>query len=287
MRLLDLAEGCITPVIVTQDAHKHLGTDKGMSTVVGTHQILSSLRGGRRVGARPGAADLVRALADMKLMGKQGYVRLYRELGERIAEAVSTIEAGGMKVLHAHNRMPGSTVIAVEDPSGAVSPRMKKKGYSMSPIYLARSGDASACQTGWQLSLLPHHLRLVKGGKSALAAFTEDLVPTHRAVHGTTLAQLSRRFLRENSLLAFLVAGNPDPFMFQLLRKEGFGRKLAGQMIRRYVTAQLDSGTVCTLKRRDPVWQLACRGSVCWLLLSLVAALFRRLAPLRRALRGR
>jgi len=287
MRLLDLAEGCITPVIVTQDAHKHLGTDKGLSTIVGTHGILSSLRGGRRVGARPGAADLVRGLADMKLMGKQGYVKLYRELGKSIADAVSTIEAGGMKVLHAHNRMPGSTVIAVDDPSGAVAPRMKKKGYSTAPIYLARPGDPTACQTGWQLSLLPHHLRPVKGGKSALAAFTEDLVPTHQAVQGTTAAKLSRRFLRENSLLAFLAAGNPDPFLFQLLRTEGFGRKLAGQIIRRYVTAQLDSGTVCTLKRPDPVWQLACRGSLCWLLLSLVTVLSRRLAALRRALRSR
>lgn len=287
MRLLDLAEGCITPVIVTQDAHKHLGVDKGLSTVVGTHRILSALQGSRRVGARPGAADLVRALANMKLLGKQGYVRLYRELGERIAEAVSAIEAGGMKVIHAHNRMPGSTVIAVEDPSGAVAPRLKKKGYSTMPIFLVRSGDPAACQTGWQLSLSPHHLRPVKRGKSALVAFTEDLVPTHRAVQGTTLAQLSRRFLRENSLLAFLAAGNPDPFLFQLLRKEGLGRKFVCLIIRRCITAQLDSGTVCTLKRRDPVWQLACRGSLCCLLLSLLATLFRRLAALRRTLRSR
>ena len=29
LRLLDLAQGYTTPVIVTLDAHKHLGTDKG------------------------------------------------------------------------------------------------------------------------------------------------------------------------------------------------------------------------------------------------------------------
>ncbi|CAK0879611.1 unnamed protein product [Prorocentrum cordatum] len=278
MRLLDLAEGCITPVIVTQDAHKHLGTDKGLSTIVGTRGILSSLQGVRRVGARPGAADLMRALADMKLVGRQGYVELYRELEGRITEAASKIESAGMKVLHAHNRMPGSTVITVEDPSGAVSTRMKKKGYRTSPIYLACPSAASACQTGWQLCLSPHHL---------LETFMGDLVPTSRAVYGSTVARLSRRFLRENSLLAFLVAGNPDTFLFQLLRKEGIGRKLAGHMIRRYITAQLDSGTVRTLKRRDPVWQFACKGSLWLLLLSLSTALFRRLAALKRSLRGR
>ena len=36
MRALDLTRGKITPTIVTLDAHKHLGTDKGVSSVVGT-----------------------------------------------------------------------------------------------------------------------------------------------------------------------------------------------------------------------------------------------------------
>ena len=56
LRLLDLtasAAACATPVIVTLDAHKHLGTDKGVSTVVGSPRTLSFLRGRVRCGAQP------------------------------------------------------------------------------------------------------------------------------------------------------------------------------------------------------------------------------------------
>ena len=41
------------PTIVTLDAHKHLGTDKGVSSVVGTPGTLSHLRGHVKVGAQP------------------------------------------------------------------------------------------------------------------------------------------------------------------------------------------------------------------------------------------
>ena len=47
------ADGDGLPVICTLDAHKHLGTDKGVSTVVGTPGTLSHLAGRPRVGARP------------------------------------------------------------------------------------------------------------------------------------------------------------------------------------------------------------------------------------------
>jgi hypothetical protein len=234
MRLLDLAKGFITPVIVMNDAHKHLGTDKGLSTITATKGILSSLKGHRRVGAQPQAADLVRALADMKLMGKQGYIRLYKGFGDKLTDAVQRIEDAGMKVLHAHNRIAGSTVIAVEDPSGAVSRKMKKKGYSTAPIFNARLHDPRSCQTGWQLSLTPHHLRPVKdGNKSALEAFVEDLLQVKKTVEADPTTRLSRWLLRENSGLAFLLSGNTDPFVFQLLREKGVGRTIAALVIRR------------------------------------------------------
>ena len=54
-----------TPVLMTLDAHKHLGADKGLSTVVGTKGSLRALRGALRVGARPTRHALVRALANV------------------------------------------------------------------------------------------------------------------------------------------------------------------------------------------------------------------------------
>jgi hypothetical protein len=41
LRLLDLSENHITPTIVMNIAHKHLGTNKGLSTIAGTKGALS------------------------------------------------------------------------------------------------------------------------------------------------------------------------------------------------------------------------------------------------------
>ena len=60
LRLLDLSVGHTTPVLVTLDAHKHLGSDKGVSTVVGTRGTLERLRGKIKVGSQPSKA--IRAL---------------------------------------------------------------------------------------------------------------------------------------------------------------------------------------------------------------------------------
>ena len=68
LRVLDLSDGHTTPVLVTLDAHKHLGTDKGVSTVIGTRGTLERLRGKIKVGSQPTKAMLVRALADMCLV---------------------------------------------------------------------------------------------------------------------------------------------------------------------------------------------------------------------------
>jgi SHS2 domain-containing protein len=52
MRVLDLSRGCVTPILVTLDAHKHIGSDKGISTVIGTSGTLSVLKGKVKVGAQ-------------------------------------------------------------------------------------------------------------------------------------------------------------------------------------------------------------------------------------------
>merc|ERR1712032_631612 len=119
MRVLDMAKGCVTPVIVMQDAHKHIGTDKGLSTIVGTNGILSHLDGYRKVGFQPQVPDLVRAPADVKSIGNQEYVNIYTDFSKTVASAVQRMEDAGMKVMFRQNRVFGSTVVAFEDPSGA------------------------------------------------------------------------------------------------------------------------------------------------------------------------
>ena len=50
LRVFDLSVGMVTPVIMTQDAHKHLGADKGISMAMGTPGTLSLLEGRVKVG---------------------------------------------------------------------------------------------------------------------------------------------------------------------------------------------------------------------------------------------
>jgi hypothetical protein len=165
LRLLDLAlQGgpCVTPCVVTQDAHKHLGTDKGVSTVVGTPGTLSHLtlevdpaaaaasaaaaaagsgsgsgsgvghgtgaKGCVRVGSQPSKGQLVRAIADCFLVSVEGYYAKYRRLASEVSGAAAAIEAAGLTVVHGANRAKGSTVLAVEDESCALAERLKPKG---------------------------------------------------------------------------------------------------------------------------------------------------------------
>jgi hypothetical protein len=165
LRLLDLisnrnnngGEAWVTPCLVTQDAHKHLGTDKGVSTVVGTKGTLSQLTlspfttptqlqsgdginsqqhqqqqqqqaGCVRVGIQPTKGQLVRAVADCLLVGVKGYEAKYKALAIELERVAAVIEKEGMVVVHGKNRYPGSTVIAVEDPSCVMAAKLKKKG---------------------------------------------------------------------------------------------------------------------------------------------------------------
>ena len=100
MRLLDMTRGCSTPLIVTLDAHKHLGTDKGVSTVTGTPNTLSYLRGAIKVGCQPAKGELVRALADMMLVGVEGYTQKYTTLSGELERARDTITGAGLTIVY-------------------------------------------------------------------------------------------------------------------------------------------------------------------------------------------
>jgi hypothetical protein len=62
----------LPPQIMTLDAHKHLGADKGISMAMGTPGTLSHLNGRVKVGAQPTRGELARAMADMLLVGSEG-----------------------------------------------------------------------------------------------------------------------------------------------------------------------------------------------------------------------
>lgn len=252
-RVLDLTENSITPTIVTLDAHKHLGTDKGISTVIGTPGTLSHLTGHVKVGAQPTKAELVRGLADMLLVGVEGYQQLYRDLAVALEGAAKTIESNGMTIVHARNRIKGSTVLAVEDPSAVMTRKLKKLGHSFAYLYNLCPSEPKRCQLGWSLSLTPYSLRQLKSGKPALSVFLSDLVTVFKSVQASS-SSLAKMF-RESSLPAILLSGGVvDHWIFGLLtRPPGLTRSCGEVLLRRFFTALLDSGKVCSLKHQAPI----------------------------------
>ena len=111
MHLIAQLKSCTCMLnIRVKDAHKHLGTDKGLSTVIGTPGTLSFLQGHVQVGTQPAREELVRGIANMLLVGVRGYCDLYHNLAENVSQAVHTIESSGMTVVHGKNRTRGSTV---------------------------------------------------------------------------------------------------------------------------------------------------------------------------------
>jgi len=228
-----------------------------LSTMIGTNGVLLPLKGYRKVGFQPQLADLVRALADVKLVGKDGYYRLYKDFSHAIDAVVAKMEGVGMKVIHGANRIRGSTVVAMEDPSGAIARKMKKKGYSTMCIYNVSPEHPERCLNGWQLSFTPHALRQVKDGdRTCLQAFLDDLLVVHASVQKNDTLARSQKYFKENSLASYLISGNTDLWVLGFLQNEGIGRSVAGMLIRRFVTAQLDSGTMCSLRRRNPIREL-------------------------------
>eukprot|EP00656_Telonema_subtile_P014730 TRINITY_DN1760_c0_g1_i7.p1 TRINITY_DN1760_c0_g1~~TRINITY_DN1760_c0_g1_i7.p1 ORF type:complete len:890 (+),score=259.59 TRINITY_DN1760_c0_g1_i7:363-3032(+) len=273
LRVLDLSRDGITPVLVTLDAHKHLGTDKGLSTVIGTPNTLSRLTGRLPVGVQPGRAVLVAALADMLLIGADGYHTLYHQLAGEVEKAAQAITAAGMTVVHAEGKMPGSTVLAVEDSSGIMTRRLKKKGHSFAYLYNLYPEDPDRCQTGWSLSLTHNSLRELPGGATALDTFVGDLVQVHKSLGvGPCWAH---KLWKENSLLGILASGGlVDSWLFGLLWKPGARRSIAEMVIRRFFSAILDSGVVRSNKRTQALKIFLARTAI--LAMLLLAVLSRR-----------
>merc|ERR1712216_983349 len=191
---------------------------------MGTQGTLSHVTGQLRVGRPPSKGELVRAMADMLLVGLDGYKQKYIELAAAIAQSLASIEASGMKIIHGHNRIHGSTVFAIEDPSGVMGRKLKKLGHSCATLFQVCPRDASRCQTGIQLSLTPHCLLEIKVGRKALSVFTADLIKTHEHVR-SSYSPLAKRF-PQNSLPAYLLSGgNSDLWLLSLLKTSGLGRE--------------------------------------------------------------
>jgi hypothetical protein len=241
-RLFDLSKKMITPVIVTLDAHKHIGTDKGLSTVIGTKGTLSVLNNSIKVGAQPTINTLIRALACMKLIGKLKYVKQYELLGTYMNKLANVVEKDlGLNIIHAKNRMIGSTVISVEDPSGIYKKYLKKKGHILASLFNLYPEHPNKCQTGWQLSLTPYGIRKVhnKEGKCALDIFITDLIQTHSDIQKDTKYQFIRNTLKmnENSFIACIIgSGNLDPFFLPFLSYFGSARRFMEKFVRRKFT---------------------------------------------------
>lgn len=104
MRVFELAKD--TPTLVSLDAHKHMGAEKGISTVFSTQDTLSRvMRGKIRVGAEPSDGDLIRAILDLNSFSVKGYEKLYRDLQEYISSVSQKLEKAGIRqVRTAHRR---------------------------------------------------------------------------------------------------------------------------------------------------------------------------------------
>jgi len=270
MRVLDLTKNCITPVMVTLDAHKHLGTDKGVSTILGTQGTLDPMRYAVKVGSQPSKEELVRAIADMWLVGIDGYQELYRKLVSKIDSSVEKIEAEGMTLIHAKNRINGSTVIAVEDPSSVMQRKLKKMGHSTAALYNMCPAHPSRCQLGFGLSLTLHVLREVNDkGECALDVFVNDLIQVYR--RHFPKKPLVYYLCRESHPLAVVtLGGNTDNLLFNFLTKPGAGREFVTTVVRRFMTALLDSGVACKENRTHPLRRV---GNIVMRVLAIFACL--------------
>jgi hypothetical protein len=244
-----------TPVLMTLDAHKHLGADKGLSTVVGTKGSLRALRGALRVGARPTRAALVRALANVASVTPQGYDTIYRNLASRVKVVEETCSALNLDVVHARHRKGGSTVLAVHDPACRTQKLLSKRNHKCTFLYNLHPLDETKCQYGWCLSFTPHCLRELDGA-TALDVFVRDL----KVCAAAAPAQAS------NSIVSILLTGGAEePWLFSFLWAPGLGREAGSLILRRLFTRLLDAG-VGKARRRNPVAVL-----LCWLFVFALA----------------
>ena len=165
----------------------------------------------------------------------------------------------------------------MEDPSGLMKSRMKKRGHVLAALFNLYPEDLTRCQSGWQLSMTPQCLREVDG-RCALDIFLEDLVKEQQCMQESSTYKLIQQLpVQENSLVACLVGGNLDPFLLPLLEKVGFGRTFTTRFIRRFFTAQMDCGVLNTNKRKNPASLVVRRGALATIVMLVLLVLRRRM----------
>lgn len=269
MRVLDLTLEGHTPTIVTLDAHKHLGADKGISMAMGSAGTLSHLNGHVKVGSQPSNGELIRAMADMLHIGVDGYYAKYKELYAAVDSATSRMETAGLTLIHAHNRVKGSTAFGVEDPNARMGRIMKKKGHSPAPLFNISPSNPTRCQTGFLMSLTPHVLREVRG-VPALDIFVEDVIEAKKTVDASP--SLLAKLFKEASLPAILLSGgNEDTWLFSMLYRPGFFRDIMSVIFRRIYSAIMDSGYACSNRHVAPLQTVVLRAMAPALLLLLIS----------------
>jgi len=256
LRVLDLSQDCITPVIMSQDAHKHLGADKGISMAMGTPGTLSLLDGHVKVGSQPTRGELVRAMADMLLVGREGYHEKYNRLAAAVNTATEKLEEAGMHVMHGHYRVRGSTAFTVEDPSARLQRMLKRCGHGPSPAFRLNSPFPDRCQTGFLMSVTPHGIREIRPGEDALQIFTKDAIESYKKLGRPSCLT---KWCREDSLMAIMLNGGlTDVWLFAQLREPGMRRDVMSVILRRLFTAIYDSGVVRSRKQKAPVLAVTC-----------------------------
>merc|ERR1712187_87165 len=139
---------------------------------------------------------------------------------------IERAEANGLRVLHREGRLYASSVMGVEDPGGAMIVQLKKKGYKLTQIYNFCPEFPSRCQSGWQLSMTPYHLRKLKTRKgettSPLDQMMADLDIVCKKNRASSKVKWTLKILGPNSFLANLIFGNLDVIICTLLTRQGF-----------------------------------------------------------------
>jgi len=255
MRVLDF-DTKRTPIMVTIDAHKHMGAEKGISTVFGTAGTLSSLEESVRVGAEPSVGALARTIANLSLMGHSGYSTLYRRLQAAVARAIQKLEAAGLRLVRSQHRRVGSTVMCFEDPSGAVGNALSKRGFVVGRVYNLFDGspnERAKSPSAWQLSVTPHHLRpapararRARGGslRTALDVFVAEAIDVHRKVSTQWRHRLVRAVCSERSFVAHALSDNLGVYVFSKIAGGGVARQAGMMLARRYCSPLLDGGSL-------------------------------------------
>jgi len=258
MRVLDF-DAPHTPTIVTIDAHKHMGAEKGFSTVFGTSSTLSVLDTRVCVGSPPTNGDVVRTMANLLYVESLGgYRQVYTRLADAVAEAATSLERAGLRLVRPRERAYGSTVLCFEDPSGGMGRALNKRGFNTSTVYNLFDGAADEIgktQGAFQLSVTPHQLRAAPNGQdmTALDVFVEEAKRTHRDFVASPFYRVIRATFPERSFLAHVAADNVPVYLFSLISGGGVARSLGKMLARRYCSCLLDEGAMFCVNDTEAV----------------------------------